>query len=214
MKAVVFDLDGTLIDSLPGIANAANTLLQEEGRPTLPQGDIAGFVGLGEIVFLKRLIAAGGLDPARFDRLMERFILHYKNAAQMTGAFPGAREALCQLRADGWTIGLCTNKPTGPLRAVLDHLELDGAFDTIVAGDTLDRRKPDPAPLRHTLDGLGAATGIFVGDSPVDAETARAANVPFVLFTGGIRTVALDEMPHDKAFDDFSQLPAICRALI
>jgi phosphoglycolate phosphatase len=214
MTAVVFDLDGTLIDSLPGIAHAANTLLTEEGRPALPQAQIAGFVGLGEVVFVERLVDAGGLDPARFDSLMRRFIVHYKAAAQITALFPGAREALARMRAEGWSIGLCTNKPTEPLRAVLDHLDLAGAFDAIVAGDTLDRRKPDPAPLHHAFAGLGAQTGVYVGDSPVDADTARAANTPFVLFTEGIRTVPLKDIPHDRAFDDFAQLPEICRALI
>lgn len=214
MRAVVFDLDGTLIDSLPGIAQAANTLLSEEGRPALPQGQVAGFVGLGELVFLERLIAAGGLDPSAFDRLLDRFIVHYKAAAEMTQLFPGAREALSTLKADGWAIGLCTNKPTDPLRAVMDHLDLTGVFDTIVAGDTLERRKPDPAPLRHAFNGLGAEKGVYVGDSPVDAETARAACVPFVLFTEGIRTVPQSDIPHERAFDDFSQLPEICGALI
>ncbi|NND41962.1 MAG: HAD hydrolase-like protein, partial [Silicimonas sp.] len=101
MTPVVFDLDGTLIDSLPDVTEAANALLSDEGLEALPQSTVAGFVGLGERVFLDRLIARTGLDRAEYDRLMERFIGHYKVATRNTRLFPGVREALDDLRSDG-----------------------------------------------------------------------------------------------------------------
>ncbi|WP_375259923.1 HAD-IA family hydrolase [Citreimonas sp.] len=211
MVPVVFDLDGTLVDSLPGIAWAANTLLEDRDRPALPQATIGSFVGLGERVFLDRLIAAGGLDPAEDAALMARFLDLYRAAADRTTLFPGARGALVALRADGVPLGLCTNKPSGPLDAVLDALDLRGLFGAIVAGDTLPVRKPDPAPLHRAFEALGGA-GIYVGDNGVDAQTASRAQVPFWLFTEGIRQEPLAEIPHDRAFDDFAYFADLYRA--
>lgn len=212
-RAVVFDLDGTLIDSLPDVANAANALLAERGLPSLPQSQIAGFVGLGERVFLDRLIAASDLDDAEYDTLLDRFIAHYKASTSDTRLFPGAIEAVTALRAAGCAIGLCTNKPAGPLAAVLEALDLSHLFDAVIAGDTLAVRKPNPAPLHHVLRTLGATQAVYVGDSPVDAETAQHAGVPFLLFTEGIRTAPVEQIPNDAAFDDFSSLPEHINAL-
>jgi phosphoglycolate phosphatase len=90
---------------------------------------------------------------------------------------------------------------------------LAGVFGAVVAGDTLSVRKPDPAPLLHALAGLGVSGGLYVGDSPVDSETARRAGVPFALFTEGIREAPLAEIPHDAAFSDMRELPDIYAAL-
>lgn len=212
-RAVVFDLDGTLIDSLPDIAHAANALLADEGLEALPQSQIGGFVGLGERVFLDRLIAATALDPAQYDRLMPRFIAHYKGATSGTVVFDGVRDALRVLRQDGCAIGLCTNKPSGPLDAVLKALDLAPLFDVIVAGDTLPVRKPNPEPLLHAFRTLGASEAVYVGDSPVDAEAAQNAGVPFLLFTEGIRTIPVSDIPHDGTFNDFKALAESVNAL-
>ncbi|SDY07168.1 HAD-IA family hydrolase [Citreimonas salinaria] len=208
---VVFDLDGTLVDSLPGIAWAANTLLAERGHAPLPQARIGTFVGLGERVFLDRLIAAAGLDAADDAALMARLLDLYRAAADRTTPFPGAREALQDLRDAGVPLGLCTNKPSGPLDAVLDALDLRGLFGAVVAGDTLPVRKPDPAPLHRAFDLLGGL-GLYVGDNGIDARTATSAGVPFWLFTEGIRHEPLADIPHDRAFDDFARLAALYRA--
>jgi len=212
-RAVVFDLDGTLIDSLPDVANAANALLADRGLPPLPHSEIAGFVGLGERVFLDRLIAASDLDMAEYDTLLDRFIVHYKASTSETQLFPGVTDALAAFRAEQCAIGLCTNKPAGPLAAVLDALDIEHLFDAVIAGDTLAVRKPDPAPLHHVLGALGATYAVYVGDSPVDAETAQRANVPFCLFTEGIRTVPVEQIPHDTVFDDFSKLPKLVNGM-
>ncbi len=212
-RAVVFDLDGTLIDSLPGIAWAGNTLLEGEGCPPLPEAQIAGFVGRGEKVFLRRLVAAGGLPEDAFTRLLPTFLDLYAQAAERTELFPGVRDALDALRAEGRVMGLVTNKPSGPLRPVLDRLDLDGYFRCIVAGDTLERRKPHPEPLLHCLDALDAERGLYVGDSEIDAETAGRAGVPFALYTEGIRQSSLDDMAFWRTFDHFDQLPALVAEL-
>lgn len=212
--AVVFDLDGTLIDSLPDITGAANLLLAEEGMPPLETKTVAGFIGLGERVFLERLIGATDLRPQDFDALLPRFIEHYKGATGNTRLFPGVREVLDRFKAMGVPLGLCTNKPSAPLWPVLEAVGVQSDFDVVVAGDTLERRKPDPAPLRHILSELGVRTCLYVGDSETDAETARRAEVPFALFTEGIRQKPVVEIPHDAAFSDFAELPAIHQALL
>ncbi|NNL72961.1 MAG: phosphoglycolate phosphatase [Silicimonas sp.] len=213
MTPVVFDLDGTLIDSLPDVTEAANALLSDEGLEPLPPSSVAGFVGLGERVFLDRLIATTGLDRAEYDRLMERFIGHYKTATRNTRLFPGVREALDDLRSDGVPLALCTNKPSAPLEPTLEAGGLIGVFDVVVAGDTLPSRKPDPGPLRYIMDKLSAGRCIYVGDSEVDAETAVNASVPFVLFTEGIRQLPVSEIPHTVAFSDFRTLRGIYHSL-
>jgi phosphoglycolate phosphatase len=209
-RAVVFDLDGTLIDSLPDIAAAANALLDEEGLEPLPQSRIGGFVGMGEKVFLDRLIAATGLERAQYDALMARFMVLYKANTGRTRLFPGVLDMMSTLRDSGLALGLCTNKPGGPLQAVLDALDLGRWFDAIIAGDTLPIRKPDPAPLRLGFERMGATEGVYVGDSDVDAETAQRAGIPFLLFSEGIRTKPVSDIPHDALFGDFSRLPDLC----
>jgi len=210
---IVFDLDGTLIDSLPGIAAAANALLAENGLAALPQGRMAGFVGLGERVFLDRLIAATALDARAYGDLLARFLELYVVQSRDTVLFPRVADVLETFRADGVPLGLCTNKPSGPLRAVIEATGLAGVFGAVVAGDTLAVRKPDPAPLLHAFAGLGASGGLYVGDSPVDSETALRAGVPFALFTEGIRDVPLAEIPHEALFSDMRELPEIYATL-
>jgi phosphoglycolate phosphatase len=214
MRGVVFDLDGTLIDSLPDVTNAANALLADEGLPSIPQSTVRGFIGLGERVFLDRLIAATDLDVGRYDALMGRFFTHYKNSTGATVIFPGVLDCLAALKADGYRLAICTNKPSGPLKSVLDALDLERWFDAVVAGDSLPIRKPDPAPLRLAFDQIGATEGVYVGDSDVDAATAQNAGVPFAFFTEGICTVPHDEIPKDRAFSDFAEVPEICRTLM
>lgn len=213
-RGVVFDLDGTLIDSLPDIAAAANALLADHGLDPLPQAQIGGFVGMGERVFLDRLIAATALEADQFDPLLAEFITHYKASTVRTRVFPGAIEAVQALRAEGIKVGICTNKPGGPLAAVLEAVDLTRWFDAIIAGDTLPVRKPDPAPLRLAFERMGATEGVYVGDSDVDAETAQRAGVPFAFFTEGIRTKSVEEIPHDRAFERFEDVPSICRDLM
>ena len=126
----------------------------------------------------------------------------------------GVAEAVGALRADGWRLGLCTNKPISPTRAVLTHFGMTDWFDVVIGGDSLAVRKPDPAPLLAGMVRMGASRVVYVGDSEVDAETARAARQPFALFTEGYRKTDVDQMPHDRAFGDYAALPAIAAALI
>ncbi|MEL7149698.1 MAG: phosphoglycolate phosphatase [Pseudomonadota bacterium] len=209
MTAVLFDLDGTLIDSLPNVRDAANAVLNRYGLPDLPSGTVAGFVGLGEQVFIDRLIAATDLNAVDRDEIMARFILHYKEEAKKTLLFPGVKSALASLKKKGFALGLVTNKPRAPLEPTLDAAGLRSLFDVVVAGDDLPKRKPDPAQLLHAVEALDVPGAVYVGDSETDAASAQNANMPFVLFTEGIRLSPIEDLPHVACFDDFADLPEL-----
>lgn len=211
MIAVLFDLDGTLIDSLPNVRDAANEVLRAYGEPSLPDKIVAGFVGLGEQVFIDRLIAATNLDSAVRADILDRFIVEYKRVAEETRCFPGVAEALIELKGWGVPMGVVTNKPRAPLIPTLQAASLSNFFESIVAGDDLPVRKPDPAPLRHVMNELGADRCVYIGDTPIDAETAERAGVPFGLFTEGIRTIPIEEITFSFSFDKFVDLPGVLR---
>lgn len=213
MTAVIFDLDGTLVDSVAAICDVANALLDELGLPPLAVSDARQYVGNGAEVFLKRVLTArDALDSEKFPSHLQRFLQLYAEApGEANSPFPGADEALRELAREGWAIGLCTNKPQVPAEAVLRAHGWMNLFQTVIAGDTLPQRKPDPAPLLEAARRLGRRKTIFVGDSDVDAETAAAAGMPFVLYTEGYRKSPIQDLPHGGAFSDFSQLLEILR---
>lgn len=215
MAAIVFDLDGTLIDSAPDLLAAANAVLDGEGVEPLALPELTRMIGRGVPVLVERIIAARGLDPDAHPRLLATFHTVYEAApADRTVIYPGVTAALAALRAAGHTLGLCTNKPEAPARRILDLLGLAQSFDVVIGGDTLDVKKPDPAPLHATFAALGAGGGLYVGDSETDAETAAAAAAPFALYTEGYRKTPVDEIAHDAAFGDFAVLPALADRLL
>ena len=209
--AVVFDLDGTLIDSAPDLARAANAVLAEAGQAPLGLAEVVSFIGNGVPRLVELVAKARGLTNG--PELVDRFMTHY-NAAPvgLTRPYPGAVAALEALRAAGHKMAICTNKPEAPAREILAALELEGFFDAVLGGDSLAARKPDPRPLTHVIAELGAERAVYVGDSEVDAETADRAGVPFLLFTEGYRKGPADAMVQHAAFSDFAALAGLVRA--
>ena len=216
MKTIVFDLDGTLLDSAPDIRATANIVLARRGIGPLTLEQTRSFIGSGARVFVERMVEASGLDRSApmIDTLEAEFIAIYEHAHDLTRVFPSVETALEDLRRAGWALGLCTNKPMGPARSVLAHFGLDRHFKAVVGGDTLAVRKPDPAPLLHVLRELGSDRAVYVGDSEIDAATAQAAALPFALFTEGYRHSPLEAIPHAATFSDFSALPALAEDLL
>lgn len=214
MARIVFDLDGTLIDSAPDIHAAANKMLTEEGIAPLDLATITSFIGNGLPHLVKLVMETTGLDMDRHADLSARVLAHYNAASSdLTVPYPGLLSALAALAAQGHAMGVCTNKPEEPARAVLRDLDL-GPFDVVIGGDSLPQRKPDPAPLHAAFDALGSGPVVYVGDSEVDAATAHAAGVPFLLFTEGYRKTPVDQLPHWATFDHFDALPdVVARAL-
>ncbi len=209
MRRVVFDLDGTLLDTLPDIAGVANRVLVEEGLPPLPETTVRTFIGNGVPVLVARMIEATALAPVDHGRLTARFLALYDDATGLTHPFPGATEALDRLAAAGLALSVCTNKPEAPARAVLAAMGWQDRFDLVIGGDTLAVKKPDPAPLRAALGDTRPEDALYVGDSETDAETAAAADIRFALFTRGYRKSPVAAIAHDHAFDHFDALPAL-----
>jgi phosphoglycolate phosphatase len=215
MIGVIFDLDGTLIDSAPDIHRVANEVLALEGLPEISLAEARSFVGSGVPVFVSRALAALGEPPegARHARMVAAFSARYEHAHALTTLYPGVREALAALVRAGHPMGLCTNKPITPTRVVLAHFGLADTFAAVIGGDSLPERKPDPAPLLRAAAELGAARALFVGDSEIDAETAERAGLPFALFTEGYRKSPPEALAHAARFRDFSELPALVARL-
>lgn len=214
-RAIVFDLDGTLIDSAPDIHLAANAVLAEEGLGEISFAQARSFIGNGAAVLISRVMEAVGLDPdpAQHARLLDAFLHRYEQEPELTTLYPGVRAAVERFADAGFALGLCTNKPMAPTKVVMDHFGLTPFFRVLIGGDSLPVRKPDPAPLRQCFESLGAEARLYVGDSEVDAETADRADVPIALFTEGYRKTPVDELPHARAFSDFALLPDIAEEL-
>jgi phosphoglycolate phosphatase len=208
---LVFDLDGTLIDSAPQIHAAANSVFEAKGLPPFPQETVRGFIGNGVGVLVQRLMAHQGLpeDANLHAELVARFIDIYEEAFDLTALYPGVSTALPVLADLGHRLAICTNKPEGPTRAVLRHFGLLPLFPVIVGGDSLPQRKPDPAPLHAAIAAMGGGKALFVGDSEVDSETATTAGVPFALYTGGYRKAAPEALNAKLIFDDHAALPRL-----
>jgi phosphoglycolate phosphatase len=211
MAAVIFDLDGTLVDSAPDIHASVNRMLRAEGEADLDLATVRGFVGNGVPKLIERVMAARGRAGRTLHAQWSgRFMADYEaGASDLTQIYPGVREALETLRAAGHRLGLCTNKPERPTRHVLRAFGLDEFFPVVIGGDSLPVRKPDPAPLRAVARMLDAEPVVFVGDSEVDAETAAAADVPFLLFTEGYRRGAAEAMAQAGRFARFGDLPGL-----
>lgn len=209
--ALVFDLDGTLIDSAPEIYAAANKVFSAKGLPPFAFETVKGFIGNGVGVLVARLLASVGQTDAGplHAEMVGDFIRTYEEAHDLTTLYPGAAETLTQLHDAGHPMGICTNKPESPACAVLRHFRLEPFFRVVIGGDTFAERKPHPAPLREAFAALGSSRRVFVGDSEVDAETAHAARIPLALFTGGYRKAHANSLGARIIFDDHAALPRL-----
>lgn len=211
--ALLFDLDGTLVHSVPDLCAALNTLLTEDARRSLSEEEVTRMVGNGVRKLVERgYTATGGLpDGAEaLDALVDRFMAVYDTApAALSHPYDGVPGALERLRAAGHRLAVCTNKPVSAARHMLDALDLSHYFDAVIGGGSTPELKPHPAPVFAALDALGVtpADALFIGDSPNDTEAARAAGLPVICVTFGYRRCSLEDLGADALVEHFAALP-------
>lgn len=209
---LICDLDGTLTDSAPSLCAAGNAVLAALGRAPVDVATYVGFIGKGQRVQVERLLRhTGGIPGDDVGPWLARFRAAY-DPLSLTMAYPGAVSALAILRAEGWRVAICTQKPEAQARRLL--LGLGFAVDGVVGGDTVGPEvlKPDPRVLAAAAEPLGTGPAVYVGDGETDAETAHGAGMPFLLHLGGYRHGPVAAMRPTAVFDDFADLPRLARA--
>ncbi|MBF0143695.1 MAG: HAD-IA family hydrolase [Magnetococcales bacterium] len=191
-RGVMFDLDGTLVDSSQDLWRALNHVLDKYGFSTLAHDQVKDLVGRGARSLIARGFwgaeAVAPKDDPRFEAAVDDFLVHYHaHIADHSRPYPGVRKTLELLGTRGLRLAVATNKPAYLTTRLLDLLDLSRHFDPIVSGDTFPRLKPDPLPLLEILGGWGIppSLGVMVGDSETDAEAAHAAGSPLILVSYG-----------------------------
>jgi phosphoglycolate phosphatase len=207
-RHLIFDLDGTLVDSAPDLATALNGLLAELGKPGLSVTAIRAMIGDGAGVLVERGLAASGLMDTDRPTALKRFLALYRDCLiDQTRAYPEVEATLERLTAQGYKLGVCTNKPIDPTQRILAALGLDHFFGAVIGGDSLPQRKPDPEPLLAAIEGLGgaASSAVMIGDSANDVLCARSAAVTAILIPSDYGNPAEDA---DLKLSRFAELPA------
>jgi phosphoglycolate phosphatase len=210
---VVFDLDGTLVDTAPDLIHTLNAVLESENFPVVPFESARSMIGGGIRALLERALAESGQCPgeAAMDALFARYIRRYQDhIADHSRPYPGLAGALDRLSAHGFTLAVCTNKYESLAVRLLDKLGLTARFAAICGQDTFAVKKPDPDALRLTIARAGgdAAHAIMVGDSETDIHVARAAGIPVVGVDFGYARVPMADLKPDRLIGHFDALPA------
>ena len=218
LKAVLFDLDGTLIDSLPDIAAALNRLLGAHDRQPLSEAEIRPMIGDGADVLVERAFAARNGLPGPVAPLLAQFLAEYEpRSAEATRPFPGVVETLAALSALGLTLAVCTNKPSGATHEVLAALGLAKFFNVVIGSDDAPALKPDPRHVIAVLERLGvpASEAVMVGDSINDIDAAHGACLAAVAVSFGYTRIPPHQLGAEKVIDRFEDLPGalaeLCR---
>lgn len=210
-SALLFDLDGTIIDSAPDVCASVNRVLEAMDRPPITVEDTKMLVGFGARTLVEKTLAMTGETGSEkdVDFLLNGFLDSYKrHPSEHSVIFPGARDALDLFAQNGIKLGICTNKPEATCFPVLEAFDLKRYFPTIICGDTLEFRKPDPRHVFHTLDEMGAvhSGAAFIGDSEADIEAANNANLPSILVSFGYCHVPFENLKTDAVIDHFDEL--------
>lgn len=216
---IVFDLDGTLIDTAPDLVGAANHVLASLSLPELPAATLRPWISFGALRMIVEAQASHGQSRSDSENqeLLAKFLDHYEaNIAHHSRPFPHAMEAVASLKAQGARVAICTNKRENLSLKLLSQLGLTEHFAAIVGRDTLDVSKPDPRHLSGTIERAGGhiSRSVMVGDSQVDVATARAAGVPVVGVTFGYTDTPMAALEPDALIDSYHELvPELTRLL-
>lgn len=217
-ETVVFDLDGTLVDTAPDLTAALNAVLVREGLAPVPLDDVRHMVGRGAGVLIERAMEASGSpeNPAAISNLVSHFLEHYAaNIAATSKPFEGAEAVARRLAARGHKLGICTNKPEALSLRLMSALKLRALFPVILGADSRPYRKPDPRHLLDTISALGGRreSAVMVGDSEPDVATARAANVPVIVVSFGYTEIPVHQLGADLVIDHFDELERALQAV-
>jgi len=213
VECVLWDLDGTLTDSIADIWASINVVLTQCGLDSVGVDDARLMVGLGAGKLLERAFEhVGGREHYDADTAYASFIEHYRdNCCVETALFPGVKQVLDTLYQRGFKQGVCTNKPVQMAKTIVADLGVAAYFGSIVGGDSTERRKPDAQPLMACLSELRSTPdqALMIGDSPADAGCAIAAGVPVVIVDWGYTAEALDKLGADIILSDIGELPRL-----
>jgi phosphoglycolate phosphatase len=210
---IVFDLDGTLIDTAPDLIDTLNIVFAREGLPPVPYETARTLIGGGARAMIVRGLEAEGrtVVPAELDRLFQDFLAHYsEHIADRSRPFPGLTDALDALAANGSRLAVCTNKLEYLSVLLLKQLGLAHRFAVICGQDTFGVQKPDPEVLRRTIAAAGGTlrNATMIGDSLTDIRTARAAGVPVIAVDFGYTDRPVSEFGPDRIISRFADLPS------
>ncbi|BAI73854.1 phosphoglycolate phosphatase (plasmid) [Azospirillum sp. B510] len=218
-QALVFDLDGTLIDSAPDMTRVLNRTLAEFGRPALTEAQVRTMVGDGSAMLVRQAFAATGapLDDEAIQPVLHHYLDSYYDDSEPPVLYADVAETLAALADRGVRLGLCTNKPERITRKLLGILGLERLFGAVAGGDTLPVKKPDGRHLTWVLDQLGAPAApmraAMIGDNGNDVKAARSAGVPVVAMSYGYPRMPVEELGADLILDRFADLPDGLRRL-
>ncbi len=216
---IVFDLDGTLVDTAPDLIRALNATLDLEGLPRCAPDTVRALVGQGARALIERGAALSGarFEPRKLDALTEAFIGFYRaDIAGGSRPFPGAEAALDALAAAGARLAVCTNKRTDLSVALLDALNLSARFAAIVGADAVRERKPHPGHFLETVARAGGDPGraLMVGDSEADVAAAQAAGAPVAAVRFGYGPDPVESLGADAVLETYAHLPALARRFL
>jgi phosphoglycolate phosphatase len=217
-RTIVFDLDGTLVDTAPDLIAALNFVLEREGLAPLPLKSARNMIGAGARKMIERGLGVEGvvMSAADLDRLMKDFVDYYAaHIADASRPFEGLETALDELAAQGCRFAVCTNKLEWLSKRLLDQLDLSGRFSAICGADTFGVPKPDPIILQQTVARAGGsmASTIMVGDAGPDVGVARRAGVPVIGVGFGYTEVPIAELKPDRLIGHMKDLPAAVQSL-
>lgn len=213
---VIFDLDGTLVDSLDDLCAAVNATLQCLARAPLDRATLAPMVGDGARSLLERALLATGGVPDDFPALLARLLASYEaNASVLTRPYPDVPAVLASLRASGWMLAVCTNKPQAVTGRLLADLALDRYFAAVLGADGVAARKPDPAPVLAALRAVGgdARRAAMVGDHANDITAGQAAGIVAIFARYGYGGASVAQLAPDASIDSFGELPNVLARL-
>jgi phosphoglycolate phosphatase len=217
VRAVAFDLDGTLLDTLPDLAAAGIRMLEQLGRPPVTEATVRTYIGHGIPRLTKRLLTGtmeGEPPKDLFEHAQALFEANYRETlTTRTRPFPGVEDGLARFRDAGLPLACITNKASAFTLPLLDATGLRSWFALVISGDTLPRKKPDPLPLLHCARELGAQPShmLYIGDSSADVEAARAAGCPVICVSYGYQAGGVQDLDCDAIVGDLVQAAGLVR---